>query len=61
MRIVKFLVVAAVPFVLLGCPDSREGPIPQRQSRRLRWAPAMTAPAAGSAAPREEWRLVERA
>lgn len=51
MRIVKLLVAAAVPFILLGCPDNAK-PDPAAAKPSASMAPAMTAPAAGgSAAP----------
>ena len=48
MRIVKLFVAAAVPFVLLGCPDSAK---PDPAGAKASATPAATAPAAASAAP----------
>jgi len=49
MRIVKLFVAAAIPFVLLGCPDSaKPDPAGAKPSAAT---PAATAPAAASAAP----------
>jgi hypothetical protein len=48
MRIVKLFVAAAIPFVLLGCPDSAK---PDPAAAKPSATPAATAPAAASAAP----------
>ena len=49
MRIVKLFVAAAIPFVLLGCPDSaKPDPAAAKPSGAT---PAATAPAGSAAAP----------
>ena len=50
MRIVKLFVAAAIPFVLLGCPDSAK-PDPAAAAKPSAATPAATAPVTGVAAP----------
>lgn len=49
MRIVKIFVAAAIPFVLLGCPDSKANPDPAATAKDGGAAAATPAAAASAA------------
>jgi hypothetical protein len=50
MRIVKLFIAAAIPFVLLGCPESAK-PDPTPKAASATPAASAGAPTVGSAAP----------